>query len=47
MRALKFILAVSGFLTYFLGMICLSAVMTAVVHSAFYPHPVPPSVIAD
>jgi hypothetical protein len=47
MRAVKFLLAASGFLTYFIGMIGLSALMTGAVHSAFYPRAVPMSVIQD
>ncbi len=41
MRALKIFLTASGFATYFIGMIALSAATTSVVHSAFFPRAVP------
>ena len=37
MRSLKLILTASGFLTYFIGMIGISALTTSVVHSALAP----------
>jgi hypothetical protein len=41
MRALKLFLTATGFATYFIGMIALSAATTGVVHSSFSPRPVP------
>jgi hypothetical protein len=41
MRAFRLILTVSGFATYFVGMIALSAAGTSLVHSAFQPRAVP------
>lgn len=34
MRALKLFVTATGFATYFVGMICVSALTTSVVHSA-------------
>jgi hypothetical protein len=47
MRAVKLFLTASGFLTYFIGMIGLSALTTSAVHSAFSGRPVPVSIIRD
>ena len=47
MRAVKLLLATSGFVTYFIGVIGLSALMTGAVHSAFYPRTVPMSIMQD
>jgi hypothetical protein len=44
MRALKLFLTATGFATYFIGMIALSAATTGVVHSSFSPRPVPATV---
>ncbi len=44
MRAVKFLLAASGFITYFVGMIGLSALTTSAVHSALTARPVPMSI---
>ena len=40
MRSLKLILTASGFLSYFIGMIGISALTTSVVHSALAPRAV-------
>jgi hypothetical protein len=40
-RALKLFLTATGFATYFIGMIALSAATTSVVHSSFSHRPVP------
>jgi hypothetical protein len=45
MRAVKLLLAASGFLVYFVGMVGLSALTTSAVHSAFSPRAVPMSII--
>lgn len=47
MRAVKILLTASGFITYFVGMIGLSAVMTGAVHSALSARAVPMSVIQE
>jgi hypothetical protein len=39
-RAFRILATASGFLTYFLGLVFLSAVTTSAVHSAFSPRPV-------
>jgi len=44
MRSLKVLLAASGFVTYFVGMIGISALTTSVVHSAFSARAVPMAV---
>jgi hypothetical protein len=41
MRALKLVLTATGFATYFIGMIALSAATTSAVHSSFSPRPMP------
>jgi UPF0716 family protein affecting phage T7 exclusion len=47
MRALKLLLAASGFITYFIGMIVLSALTTSAVHSALTARALPTSIIHD
>jgi hypothetical protein len=47
MRALKLLLAASGFITYFIGMIGLSALTTSAVHSALTARTLPTSIIHD
>ena len=47
MRAVKLLLAVSGFITFFVGLIGVSALTTSAVHSAFTGRPIPISVILD
>jgi UPF0716 family protein affecting phage T7 exclusion len=47
MRALKLLLAASGFITYFIGMIVLSALTTSAVHSALTARALPTSIIRD
>ena len=41
MRAFRILATASGFLTYFVGLVLLSAVTTSAVHSAFSPRAVP------
>jgi hypothetical protein len=45
MRSFKLVLTVTGFVTYFVGMIGMSALTTSVVHSALSPRAVPMTVI--
>jgi hypothetical protein len=41
MRAARILATASGFLTYFVGLVLLSAITTSAVHSAFSPRAVP------
>jgi hypothetical protein len=47
MRAVKLFLTASGFVTFFIGLIGLSALTTSAAHWAFSPRSVPMSVIHD
>jgi hypothetical protein len=47
MRALKLLLAASGFITYFIGLIFLSALTTSAVHSALGARATPASITQD
>jgi uncharacterized membrane protein len=47
MQSLKVLLAASGFVTYFVGMIGISALTTSVVHSAFSARAVPMAVTLE
>jgi hypothetical protein len=47
MRTVKVFLTLSGFITYFIGLIGLSALATGAMHSAFYSRAVPASVVHD
>jgi hypothetical protein len=47
MRIVKFLLTASGFITYLVGMIALSAITTGAAHLAFYPRSAPLSVIQE
>jgi hypothetical protein len=47
MRAVKAFLAASGFITYFMGMMALSAFTTSAVHSAFNPRALPTAFARD
>jgi hypothetical protein len=47
MRAVKLLLAASGFITYFIGLIVLSALTTSAVHSALTARAVPTSITRD
>ena len=47
MRAVRLLLTVSGFLTYFTAIIALSALTTGVVHSAFSTRPGVPISLQD
>jgi len=47
MRPLKLLLAASGFLAYFVGMMALSAVTTSLVHASFFPRTVPIALVQN
>jgi hypothetical protein len=47
MQSLKLVLTASGFLAYFVGMIALSAVTTSLVHTSFFPRPVPIALVQN
>jgi hypothetical protein len=47
MRAVKLFLAASGFITYFIGMIGLSALTTGAVHSALFARTLPLAAVPD
>jgi|GEM_PF-6869149 hypothetical protein len=47
MRSLKLVLAASGFLAYFVGMIALSAVTTSLVHASFFPRTAPIALVLN
>jgi hypothetical protein len=47
MRSLRLFLTVTGFATYFVGVIGISALTTSVVHSAMFPRGVPMTVVAE
>ncbi|HEY5830439.1 MAG: hypothetical protein ACAH24_01865 [Hyphomicrobiaceae bacterium] len=47
MRALKLLLAASGFITYFIGLIVLSALTTSAVHSALTARALPGNITQD
>jgi hypothetical protein len=47
MRAVKLLLAASGFITYFFGLIVVSALTTSAVHSALTARTIPTSITRD
>ncbi len=47
MRAIRLLLTASGFITYFIGLMGVSALTTGAMHSAFSARSLPVSVVQD